>query len=196
MEIIYKYIHVIDYENNRIIKRDIPEEFNDYITQLFTYINNSKSVRMFQTQGQRTEVVGNILKILNYGINLEEEVGIFFEDIAQRLLRCEIAAQANVSRLGVSIKRGSLVQALVQDEASGEYSYLLAKVEHTNFVDDDDFSFKTGFSSEQEKIWITIILVAIILFEYNSSEPFFYNLLLNIYNKIVETILCIKDIYQ
>lgn len=157
MEIIYKNIYVINYENNKILKRSIPEEFNGYITQLFTYINNSKSVRMFKTRSLQTEVVGNVLKIFNSGINLEEEVESFFESIAQRLLRCEVVAQANVSRLGIRLKRGSLVQALVQDETTGDYSYLLAKVEHSNFVDDNDFSFKTGFSSEQEKIWKTTI---------------------------------------
>lgn len=34
----------------------------------------------------------------------------------------------------------------------------MAKVEHSSFVDDSDFSFKSGFSSEQKKIWKTCIL--------------------------------------
>ena len=35
----------------------------------------------------------------------------------------------------------------------GTHNYLLAKVEHTDFVDDSDFSFKTGFSKDMKKLW-------------------------------------------
>lgn len=162
MEIVYRKIYVIDYENKKILKRDIPAEFNDYIVQLFAYINNNKSVRMFKTQAHRTEVVGNILEILKCGVDLKDNVDVYFDDIAQRLLRCEIETQAYITRMGINIKKGSLVQALIQDETSGDYSYLLAKVEHTNFVDDNDFTFKTGFSSEQDKIWKTTLFDLVI----------------------------------
>ncbi|MCD7990333.1 MAG: hypothetical protein LUK37_00505 [Clostridia bacterium] len=162
MEIVYRKIYVIDYENKKILKRDIPAEFNDYIVQLFAYINNNKSARMFKTQAHRTEVVGNILEILKCGVDLKDNVDVYFDDIAQRLLRCEIETQAYITRMGINIKKGSLVQALIQDETSGDYSYLLAKVEHTNFVDDNDFTFKTGFSSEQDKIWKTTLFDLVI----------------------------------
>ncbi|MEE0726644.1 MAG: nucleoid-associated protein, partial [Clostridium saudiense] len=33
------------------------------------------------------------------------------------------------------------------------HTYLLAKVEHTDFVDDTDFSFKSGFSKDMKKLW-------------------------------------------
>ena len=39
------------------------------------------------------------------------------------------------------------------DDIAEKYVYLLAKVEHTEWVDDSDFTFKTGFSKDKKTIW-------------------------------------------
>src|SRR5699024_11759723 len=36
-------------------------------------------------------------------------------------------------------------------------SFLLAKVEHTDFFDDTDYSIKSGFSKDTKKIWKTCL---------------------------------------
>lgn len=43
------------------------------------------------------------------------------------------------------------------DDERDKYTYLLAKVEHTDFVDDSDFSFKSGFSKDMKKLWKSCI---------------------------------------
>lgn len=55
------------------------------------------------------------------------------------------------------IQKGSLIQALLYDEETDKHKYLLAKVEHTDFVDDEDFSFKSGFSKDMKKLWKSCI---------------------------------------
>ena len=55
--------------------------------------------------------------------------------------------------MDTNVQKGSLIQALLYDEDKDSSMYLLAKVEHTDFVDDTDFSFKSGFSKDTKKIW-------------------------------------------
>ena len=45
------------------------------------------------------------------------------------------------------------MQALLSDEENDISIYLLAKVEHSDFVDDTDFSFKSGFSKDKKTVW-------------------------------------------
>lgn len=73
--------------------------------------------------------------------------------IANRLLLKEIEAQGQIRRTNTSVQKGSLIQALLFDEAEERYIYLLAKVEHTEWVDDSDFTFKTGFSKDKKTMW-------------------------------------------
>lgn len=42
-------------------------------------------------------------------------------------------------------------------EENGKFLFLLAKVEHTDFFDDTDYSIKSGFSKDTEKIWKTCL---------------------------------------
>lgn len=37
MEIIMQTIRIIDYENNKVVNRDIPDAFSDYVRQLIAY---------------------------------------------------------------------------------------------------------------------------------------------------------------
>ena len=46
---------------------------------------------------------------------------------------------------------------LIYDDEVDKYSYLLAKVQHSDFVDDYDFSFKSGFSKNTKEVWKTCI---------------------------------------
>lgn len=159
MTVICKAIHVINYDANRIESRTIPEDFNNYIESLIANINANTSTRQFSPRSQATQVISLVRNIIS-DVNSEDEsintVEQKFEDIANRLLRVEVDTQEQINRLGQRIKKGSLVQALFSDNQ--EYTYLLAKVEHSGFIDDTDFSMKTGFSSEQVKIWKSCVL--------------------------------------
>lgn len=67
--------------------------------------------------------------------------------MAESLLRTEKEAYSRVGNMDINCKKSSLIQILIFDESKDTYLYLLAKVEHSVFIDDYDFSFKTVFKS-------------------------------------------------
>ena len=152
MEIVIKTIRIIDYENNAVYVRETPETFSEYVSQLITYINGNTSIREYKTRSANTEVISCILDIVRNQID-EEYVTGKIDFIAQRLLLKEREAQTTVVHMNTNVQKGSLIQALLYDEDKDKYTYLLAKVEHTDFVDDSDFSFKSGFSKDMKKLW-------------------------------------------
>lgn len=156
MDIISTSVHLIDYENEATTKIEPPVAFEEYISELITHINSNKTIRAFTTASKRTEVITCVLD--THG-NAEEteRVQENAEIIARRLLLKEKEAQARIEHLDVNVQKGSLVQALIRDEEHGGMMYLLAKVEHAGFVDDTDFSFKSGFSKDKKTIWKTCI---------------------------------------
>ena len=156
MEIVIQTIRIIDYENNAVHVRETPEAFSDYVRQLIAYINDNTSVREYRTRSANTVVISCILDILRHQID-SEYVTQKIDHIADRLLSKECEAQSTVVRMNTNVQKGSLIQALLYDDDKDDYSYLLAKVEHTDFVDDMDFSFKSGFSKDMKKLWKSCI---------------------------------------
>ena len=152
MEIVIQTIRIIDYENNVVYVRDTPDTFSDYIKQLIVYINNNTSIREYRTRSVNTEVISCVLDIVKNQID-EEFLTNKIDYIANRLLLKEREAQTSVVHMNTNVQKGSLIQALLYDDENDKHIYLLAKVEHTDFVDDSDFSFKSGFSKDMKKLW-------------------------------------------
>lgn len=157
MQILNKSIRIIDYANEKVYNRDTPETFNEYISELIAHINSNQNVRAYKTTSNSTEVISCVLDILN-----NKDSSELFEHknnlIADRLLRKEIEAQSHVGRMNINVRIGSLIQALLFDQDSETYQYLFAKVEHSEFVDDSDYSFKTGFSKDKKTIWKSCLI--------------------------------------
>lgn len=152
MQIVTKSIRIIDYEAQRIYIREPPASFDEYVNELINHINENKNVREFKTRSVDTEVIGCIRHILRTPDDAEL-VSEKTDSIARRLLIKEIEAQQRVARMDTNVQKGSLVQALLFDEENDLSIYLLAKVEHSDFVDDADFSFKSGFSKDKKTVW-------------------------------------------
>ena len=150
MNAIYKSIYTINYENEHVESISTPAAFDKFVSELIEHISNNNSVRDYKTQSDSTEVISCIKTICNDVDNVDQ-VNEKMNVIAKRLLREEIEAQNKIGSTNTSVKKGSLIQALLSVE--DEYIYLLAKVEHTEWVDDADFSFKTGFSKDKKTIW-------------------------------------------
>lgn len=154
MRVITQAIRVIDYENNEVLTRDIMPNFSEYIEQLIAYINNNTSVREYRTQSTNTEVIAAILEI----VRQQEDLDLVTRNvdmIADRLLRKEKEANERIAQLDTNVQKGSLILALIENEEN--ISFLLAKVEHTDFFDDTDYSIKSGFSKDTKKIWKTCL---------------------------------------
>ena len=156
MEIVIQTIRIIDYEGNTVYVRETPETFSDYVRQLITYINGNTSIREYRTRSVNTEVISCILDIVKNQVD-DEFVTSKIDFIANRLLLKECEAQTSVAHMNTNVQKGSLIQALLYDEEKDRHTYLLAKVEHTDFVDDSDFTFKSGFSKDMKKLWKSCI---------------------------------------
>lgn len=153
MRIINKSIHIINYEDGNVYPREIPDSFNEYVNELIRHINTNASVREYKPRSQTTQVINDIKGIITDVIESTNVDMSLFDDVADRLLRKEVEAQVRIAQMQVAVQRGSLIQSLLFDEENNSYTYLLAKVEHSDFVDDADFSFKTGFSKDKKTIW-------------------------------------------
>lgn len=156
MEIIKSCINIINYDENKIEEREIDINFNRYIEELVKHFKSNKSTRHYKSLSLKTEVVSSILEITKNQNKFDE----LNKNISHRLLKKEIEVQKKISNMGVNIQKGSLIQALLIDDA-GLYMYVIAKVEHEEFVDDKDYSFKSGFSKDKQKIWKTCIFESI-----------------------------------
>lgn len=156
MEVITTSVHLIDYENGTTRTIVPPEAFEEYISELISHINDNTTVREFTTVSRRTEVISSVLDIqahIGDSSAIQNNVNI----IANRLLMKETQTQERIEHLDIQVQKGSLIQALILDRPTGSYTYLLAKVEHGGFIDDADFSFKSGFSKDKKTIWKTCI---------------------------------------
>lgn len=144
MNIIHKSIYIINYETQQVILREPPATFDSYVAELINHISNNTSVREYKTHSDSTEVISCILKICANQTN-ENSVLDRMKILARRLLLEETKAQIQIRHTNTTVQKGSLIQALLFDDIAEKYVYLLAKVEHTEWVDDSDFTFKTGF---------------------------------------------------
>ena len=154
MKVITQAIRVIDYENDKVLTRNIMPNFSEYIEQLICYIDGNTSVREYRTQSKNTEIISEVLEIVQHQ-NEPDLVTHNVDMIAARLLRKEKETNERIAQLNTNVQKGSLILALLEDE--GRISFLLAKVEHTDFFDDTDYSIKSGFSKDTKKIWKTCI---------------------------------------
>lgn len=132
MIIANRSIHIIDYENNRILSRDIPATFDEYVGELIEHINRNDSVRDYKTRSRYTEVISGAIAISSQKDNADV-VRERTNSIANRLLVKEVEAQGHIGRLNTNVQKGSLIQALLLDEQEHKHVYLLAKVEHSTY---------------------------------------------------------------
>lgn len=157
MQIAQKSIRIIDYEQQHILARETPEAFNAYVTELIEHISNNNSVREYKTRSNATEVIGSILNLCANQAD-EAVVSSRMDGVANRLLLKKAEAQERIVHTKTNVQKGSLIQALLFDEGVNNYVYLLANVEHSEWVDDADFIFKTGFSKDKKTIWKSCLI--------------------------------------
>lgn len=163
MDYLFKSVHKIDYDAESIVEVEMHPNFDNFVTELLVSINDNVVNKAYEPLSQTTQVVNNVRSIFTTINNMSSEyeemnnrVKTYAEEVAKRLFEKEKLKQEQIYHTGKNVKKGSLVQAAIKD--GEDCLYLLAKVEHSPFVDDSDFSFKSGFSVEQKKIWNTCIM--------------------------------------
>ena len=148
MELVLTSIHTVDWVNNLVVKnKPRDEEFYDYFSQILVRITNNKVVKNFLPKSENVQVVTAIKSIIDNKTD-SEKCDNFFEDISNRLLEKEKSTQEKIERLDKKVQVGTLLQALFYDKKSTRYMFLLAKIEHIDFVKDEDLTFQSGFPKD------------------------------------------------
>lgn len=103
MIIANRSIHIIDYENNRILSRDIPATFDEYVGELIEHINRNDSVRDYKTRSRYTEVISGAIAISSQKDNADV-VRERTNSIANRLLVKEVEDVDDETKIDVHIE--------------------------------------------------------------------------------------------
>ena len=139
MKIIGTSLHQIDHENNLVQERDGLEEGNqlsEYISILLQSVVKSNSKREFKFSSNLTQVRASLDEMISNSFANATEGN------ALRLLEKERLAQEKIIQLRSEIQRGSLFQALVQDES--EKNIIICKADHEEILDEVDLRIRSG----------------------------------------------------
>lgn len=126
---------------------------------------NAEDTRLFKVSRTTTEVIALINSHIRQLINgykseiastSEQSINNISKKIAERLLDSEVKAQKKILKMNKQIKRGSLIQAVIEE--NNIFSYILAKVEHINILDKLDWEKHTGLPLEKEVLKTCVIM--------------------------------------
>jgi len=136
----YTSLHHLDHISGKTKSIDIDsksEALWQYIDRLLTDIKERNSKRSFKFDRNTTEIRNSISLFMLGDYENAAEIN------AKRLLRVEQEAQDEMDKLGVSIQKGSLFQAIinVDDETK---MIIIGKAEHNEFLDASDFAIHNG----------------------------------------------------
>jgi hypothetical protein len=120
-----------------IDESNFPTDFNLYLKGLIELMISGSSGRVFRFDSDTTQVRGQIATLLNAG-----DFSNVSTTIANRLLRIEQTAQADIAHLGIEIQKGIVVQALIND--GGISKYVICKADHNEFINELNFKLTRG----------------------------------------------------
>lgn len=164
MNIIYSEFYNVDVKNQMIEKKEIPDDFQQYITKLIESVTSNTNTRQYKIRSNTTEVI-NCINTMLVDIIDETHEGFsrtheYIISIVNRLLRCELDAQEQIRGTGREIVMGSLVISLLDMDEEDKQSYMciISKVDNNGFFDISDLKRRQGFSSEEFRIWRSTVI--------------------------------------
>lgn len=170
LRVVYSSLHNLDLNGETPANKVIPEDFDSYMESYiqFATAENPSSREYTSVDNNRTVMncIIQIFSLLQQGYERpfleggddapEDEVLTSFTSIAKKLLDTEKLVQERVGHL-TTVQKGSIVQALIEDNY--EYKYVVAKVEHSEWIDGETFQKNFGFPSENRKVWKSAVFV-------------------------------------
>lgn len=166
MDIKFIFLDNIDLENNKIIRRDINvTDAYEYISSILNYMMETTSKREYirkdasYTMDKIVEIMQNYLPIRNaaltstnktdiYSSNINKYFNKLTESISYKLLQEQGEAKKKYINLKNGVQKGSLIQALVEN--NNEIIYLSCLIEHALFVDENDLKYKKGLPTSDK----------------------------------------------
>lgn len=162
MQILYSSLHNMNMEADDPIRKEIPSDFGPYLESYIEFATTSNDTsRKYTVQDKNRTVVSCIsdlfVDVLRQGdiITDSDVPNAMADSIALKLLDTEKVAQERVQGLS-EIQKGSIIQALIKDNDT--YSYVIAKVEHTEWIDGETFQKNFGFPGENKRVWKSAVM--------------------------------------
>lgn len=156
-KILTKTLHILNNEEETVQEKNIQSLFDTFINQVIEFININKTVRFYTKREKNTQVINSVCSIISEIRKGESRnrttISNNLDGNARRLQREEINAQDSISRLGKIIKKGSLIQAVLFDEETEEYNFLIAKIENKVFYEETTLNKCFGIDGENNKLW-------------------------------------------
>ena len=166
---IYSSLHNLDLASENPVNKEIPEDFNSYMESYIKFATgenpSSREYTVIDTNRTVMNCIIQIFSLVQQGYARpnfendeqaqEDEVQVFFDSIAKKLLDTEKTVQERMSHL-TSVQKGSIVQAMIEDDDG--YKYVIAKVEHSEWIDGETFQKNFGFPGENKKVWKSAVL--------------------------------------
>ena len=162
MEILYCSLHNLDLIMDDPVRKEIPSDFNSYITEYVNFATTeNRTSRMYSVPDRNTTVMHCIADlaadVVRQGkVLADETIRLELSDsIARKLFVIEQATQLRMAHL-TNLQRGSIVQALISE--NGEYQYIIAKVEHSEWYDGETLAKNFGFPGENKRVWKSAVI--------------------------------------
>jgi len=162
MQILYSSLHNLNMEADDPIRKEIPSDFGPYMESYIEFATTSNDTsRQYTVKDKNRTVVSCVSDLYTDALRqgdviTESDVQDAMADsIALKLLDTEKVAQERVQGLS-EIQKGSIIQALIKD--NDVYSYVIAKVEHTEWIDGETFQKNFGFPGENKRVWKSAVM--------------------------------------
>lgn len=162
MQILYSSLHNLNMEADEPIRKRIPSDFESYMESYIKFATTANDTsREYMVKDKNRTVVSCVsdlfLDVIHQGdVITEPDLPDSMSDsIALKLLDAEKAAQERVQGLS-EIQKGSIIQALIRENDA--YTYLIAKVEHAEWIDGETFEKNFGFSGKNMKVWKSAVM--------------------------------------
>lgn len=144
--------HILDLEQNTVETKTIPETFESFIRDSIEYASHNEKNKAYCIRDEQTLVVNCVKQmVVDHSRFLD-----LTNSIANKLLECERMAQAKIYRMGLHVKKGSLIQTLV-DKGNDCFDFVICKVENSEWYDGKDLSVRAGFSKDKKSVWKSVV---------------------------------------
>ena len=163
MQILMSSFHTIDLNRGIVEKKETPDDFQSFIEEYVDFAISNEKNKKYVIHDENSHVV----HCIHDGILKMDDS--YTDSIAKKLLEIEMMAQEKISHLNTQIKKGSLIQAYVQDDRLNSF-YILAKVEHSQWFDGTDLMTKVGFPKDTKTVWKSAIFPV-----YTVNEDVFFD---------------------
>ena len=157
MDILFKSLHNLDLESDEPVSKEIHADFESYLQEYIAFSTTENDTkRDYTIRDENTTVVRCVSDIILGVIEGREDMVSMADSIARKLLFVEKDVQEDVQRLGTQIQKGSVIQTLIED--GGCYKYIIAKVEHLEYIEAQNFRRDIGFPSENKRVWKSAVI--------------------------------------